>query len=413
MWLIRRYPPGFLSLSASVACERVSFFLLLSLLLLYLNEQLGFTIASATERIGLFVAASYLAPLLGGIAADGRLGAVRTASLGYLLAAIGYALLMSKRIPVLYAALTLIALGSGVAKSAVQALMAHLFTEKPEQRDSGFTVLYLLVNVAGFVGPVLGETVRSWVGWQASFAVAAVGMLAAWATLRAHRGSHRPTSQVRTAAVAESRAMSVPPRLLLSLCLLSLLFTVAHMQSNSTLLIWARDHTDRRLFGWEMPVPYVGSLHAALVLAVSPLLSLVMLRIPTAPDGTAVTTKVGVGMAATGLAYLPMAIAAHSTRGPSLVSLGWLLACLLLLSIGELLVSALGPSLVIRLAPPNKGGQWVGAWFVSSAIGFLVAGRIGALWDRVPHSLFFLGLTVLPFVSIVSSIGCRRLPPPR
>jgi dipeptide/tripeptide permease len=46
---MRLYPPGFLSLSASVACERFGFFLLASLLLLYLNERLGFTTAQATD----------------------------------------------------------------------------------------------------------------------------------------------------------------------------------------------------------------------------------------------------------------------------------------------------------------------------------------------------------------------------
>ena len=91
---MRRYPPDFLTLSASVACERFSFFLLLSLLLLYLKDRLGFTTASATDILGCFIAATYVSPLLGGIVSDGRVGVVRVASLGYLIAAIGYALLM-------------------------------------------------------------------------------------------------------------------------------------------------------------------------------------------------------------------------------------------------------------------------------------------------------------------------------
>ena len=46
---MRLYPSGFMSLSASVACERFGFFLLASLLLLYLNELLVFTTAQATD----------------------------------------------------------------------------------------------------------------------------------------------------------------------------------------------------------------------------------------------------------------------------------------------------------------------------------------------------------------------------
>jgi dipeptide/tripeptide permease len=61
------------------------------------------------------------------------------------------------------------------------------------------------------------------------------------------------------------------------LCVLSVLLTIPHMQAGSTLLLWARDNTNRHLLGWELPVPYVASLHAGLVLAVSPLLARALL----------------------------------------------------------------------------------------------------------------------------------------
>jgi dipeptide/tripeptide permease len=102
---MRRYPPGFLSLSASVACERFGFFLLASLLLLYLNERLGFTTAQATDVLGCFIAATYVSPLLAGAMTDGRFGIVRAAALGYLVAAAGYALLAAESRPTLYAGL--------------------------------------------------------------------------------------------------------------------------------------------------------------------------------------------------------------------------------------------------------------------------------------------------------------------
>ena len=73
---MRQYPPGFLSLSASVACERFGFFLLASLLLLYPSQRLGFTTAQATGDPWNFVAATHVSPLLVGFLTDGRLGAV-------------------------------------------------------------------------------------------------------------------------------------------------------------------------------------------------------------------------------------------------------------------------------------------------------------------------------------------------
>ena len=406
---MRRYPPGFLTLSASVACERFSFFLLLSLLLLYLNERLGCTTASATDILGCFIAATYVSPLLGGIVSDGRLGVVRVASLGYLIAAVGYALLMIARVPTLYVGLSLVALGSGAAKSAPQALATRLYANIPEHRDHGLTLIYLLANASAIVSPVVGETARSWLGWSAAFAVASLGLVAAWTILHSHSSLLRAAEQSESVAPDASRDTphgSLP--LLLCLCLISLLFTVAHMQASTTLLLWAHDHTDRRFLTWELPVPYIASLHSGLVIAVSPLLSRLMSRVRTAPGIGSVSTKIAGGMAVTSLAYVPMIIAAQRSGGLHLVGIGWLLGCLLMLSIAELLVGALGPSFVLRLAPPQSGGRWIGAWYAATAVGFWVAGRIGGLWDRVPHSAFFLGLAVLPMIGVAVSLCCRR-----
>lgn len=404
---MRQYPPGFLSLSASVACERFSFFLLLSLLLLYLTEPLGFTTARATDVLGCFIAATYVSPLLGGVLADGRLGIVRTASLGYLVGAAGYALLLVPEVPALYLGLALIAIGSGSAKSAPQALAARMYVHAPDQRDGGLTLIYLLANASAVVSPVIGETAHSWLGWPAAFAVASLGLLASWGILRAQWAVLRATEQIQPVI---SDAGSATPhgslRLLLGICLISLIFTVAHTQSSSTLLLWARDHTNRRMLGWELPVPYIASIHAALVIAVSPLVSRALSRLRTTPGLHTILIKIAMGLGATSLAFVPMVLAAHIGTGRTVSGLGWILCCLALLSVAELLIGALGPSFMLRLAPAQTGGRWLGVWFLATAAGFWLAGRLGALWDQVPHELFFAVLAGLPLFGVAI---CRML----
>ncbi|MBL9040344.1 MAG: MFS transporter [Myxococcales bacterium] len=406
---MRRYPPGFLSLSASVACERFGFFLLASLLLLYLNERLGFTAAQATEVLGCFVAATYVSPLLAGAITDGRLGIVRAAALGYLIAAVGYALLAAESRPALYVGLTLVALGAGAAKLAPQSLASRLFTAEPELRDRGLMLMYLLANVSALVSPVIGETARAWLGWPAAFALASLSLVAASLIIQTQSPVLR-TAESRTSVPGESGQTHGSGSLvmLFGLCALSVLFTVPQMQASSTLLLWTRDNTNRRLLGWELPVPYVASLHAGLVLAVSPLLARALLYLKTAPGLPTAAAKIALGMAATGLAFVPLVVAALLGSDCSRVSLGWLLGCLLLLSVGELLVCALGPSFVLRLAPPKSGGRWLGAWYGATAVGYWMAGRIGGLWDRVPHSLFFAGLATLSLTGLALIAVMRR-----
>ena len=403
---MRLYPPGFLSLSASVACERFGFFLLASLLLLYLNERLGFTTAQATDVLGCFIAATYLSPLLAGAFTDGRLGVVRVASLGYVVAATGYALLAAECRPTLYVGLTLVALGAGAAKLAPQSIATRLFAAEPELHDRGLTLIYLLANVSALVSPVIGETARAWLGWPAALALASLSLVAAWLILQAQSGvlraAERETSVQKEASKSNGSGSLV---MVLGLCALSVLLTVPHMQAGSTLLLWARDNTNRHLLGWELPVPYVASLHAGLVLAVSPLLARALLHMKTAPGLPTAVAKIAIGVAATGLAYVPLVIAALLGSDGSLVGLGWLFGCLGLLSVGELLIGALGPSLVLRLAPSARRGRWLGAWYGATAIGYWMAGRLGGLWDSVPHTLFFAGLSVLALSGMAICAG--------
>ncbi len=399
---MRLYPPGFLSLSASVVCERFGFFLLASLLLLYLNERLGFTTAQATDILGCFIAATYLSPLLAGAFTDGRLGIVRVASLGYLVAVVGYVLLAAESRPTLYVGLTLVAIGAGAAKLAPQSIATRLFAAKPELHDRGLTLIYLLANVSALVSPVIGETARAWLGWPAAFALASLSLVVAWLIIQAQsRVLQAAESEPSVHHGASKSHESGSLLTLLSLCSLAVLLTVPHMQAGSTLLLWARDNTDRNVLGWELPVPYVASLHAGLVLGVSPLLARALLHLKTAPGLPTAAAKIAIGVTATALAYVPLVVAALLESGGSLVGLGWLLGCLALLSVSELLVGALGPSLVLRLAPSARRGRWLGAWYGATAVGYWMAGRLGGVWEQAPHWLYFAGMAVLPLVALI------------
>ena len=117
-----------------------------------------FTTAQATDVLGCFIAATYLSPLLAGAFTDGRLGIVRVASLGYVVAATGYALLAAESRPTLYVyvGLTLVAFGAGAAKLAPSHLPPVCSLQKPGCMTEGLTLIYLLANVSALVSPVIG-----------------------------------------------------------------------------------------------------------------------------------------------------------------------------------------------------------------------------------------------------------------
>lgn len=87
-------------------------------------------------------------------------------------------------------------------------------------------------------------------------------------------------------------------------------------------------------------------------------------------------------------------------RATQRVSPGWLVLSYFVISLGELMLSPMGLSLVSKVAPPRMRGLMMGGWFAATAIGNKLT-AIGAFWDVWSHSQFFLTLALMAFVMAV------------
>src|SRR6185436_8942047 len=78
-----------------------------------------------------------------------------------------------------------------------------------------------------------------------------------------------------------------------------------------------------------------------------------------------------------------------ATATTTRVSALWLIIAYLVLSLGELMLSPMGLSLVSKVAPVRMRGLMMGGWFAATAIGNKLTGVAG-YWDRWSHSFFFI-----------------------
>ena len=149
---MRRYPPGFLSLSARSLGRAVWFlsarqFALCSTF----NERLGFTTAQTTDVLDV-LHRCYLSISAACWCVYRRSARHRACGLSRVrvVVATGYALLAAESRPTLYVyvGLTLVAFGAGARRSWPQSLATRLFAAKPELHDRGLTLIYLLANVS-------------------------------------------------------------------------------------------------------------------------------------------------------------------------------------------------------------------------------------------------------------------------
>lgn len=83
------------------------------------------------------------------------------------------------------------------------------------------------------------------------------------------------------------------------------------------------------------------------------------------------------------------------------VSPFWLILAYMIVTLGELMLSPMGLSLVSKVAPISKRGLLMGGWFVATAIGNKLT-QIGVFWDIWLQSTFFLVLACMAlFMAVV------------
>jgi dipeptide/tripeptide permease len=208
-----KHPKGLAPLFFTEMWERLSFYLLVGVLVLYASDVesggLGLTRDAANSINGTYLAFVYFTPFLGGMIADRLLGYRRSVFLGGLLFATGLVLLGIKGMSYFYAGLIFLCLGNGLFKPNISAMVGNLYEKGDPNRDTGFNLFYMGINVGAAAANLAAAPLRNYISWSWTFWAAAIGigiglvvLVANWKTLeRADRPPERtpedtPASQV-------------------------------------------------------------------------------------------------------------------------------------------------------------------------------------------------------------------------
>lgn len=399
---VERHPKGLYVLFASEAWERFSFYSMLALFTLYLRdpgEGFGWTEAEAIRLYSWYLTFVYASPLVGGFLADRHLGYLKTTLIGGVFFVAGHLLLSFRSLDIVYIALACLVVGNGLFKPNISTMVGNLYPDGSALKDRAFVIFYFGINVGAFVAPVVMEIVKQRAGYHPAFAVAGFGMVISVLTLYLLR---RHVAQVDAPRLphedkpATGGALDDVPdasriKALLVVFAIVVVFWMAFHQNGSTLTYWADDNTD-----WEVSGTIANAINPAWILVLSfPLVALWgwLNKRGMEPSTPA---KMTLGMLLTGLSFFVLYWAARvgeaSVTGADPygyeVSPAWLVCSYGIVTLGELLLSPMGLSLVSKVAPPRLRGMMMGGWFVATAVGNKLT-AIGVYWTRWPHSTFF------------------------
>ena len=396
-------PAGVSILLVLIFLERVAGCAFSASLVLYLASCPDYSQAEALRLAAVVSALGYAGTILAGWLADRWLGLLRSLRWGCAALAGGYGVLSLHSPPCLTAALALIALGNALFRPTLSALLCRLYSPQDARLPAAQTVLYVVANLGGLLGVLGAGVLLHFVGRGSPFRLATGAMGIGCLILQ--RGSEvfqaRPsvTRAAATPSVSSAWCERVQLRqhdavmflaallatTLLSLCfgqvegalLLELSRSIAPLKSHSHM---------EALATWPAAVP------AALVVMLGPGLMRFLWGLRS---DARLLQLIGLGLLALAAGFAAL-LPAHAQRGNLVAEIVGLVCCLLLLTLGEILIAPLCLALLARLAPPQHLTLCMGAWYLALAIGALLAGEVGALWLRWPRLHVLLLLALLP-----------------
>ena len=469
---LKGHPAGLTPLFFTEMWERFSYYGMRALLTLFMvaplaDGGLGFATADAARLYGNYTMAVYMLSIPGGYIADHWLGARRAVLIGGVIIACGHFALAVPAYASFVLGLILIALGTGLLKPNISAMVGGLYGREDVRRDAGFSIFYLGVNLGAFIAPLItgylaqSASFKSFLAargldpalsWHWGFGAAGVGMTLGVLVfvLQADRLASvgGPPAEARL-PLAKTAAVLLGTAVLMGLValsdrkgfeLLSVLFVVLPLaavvyfargadldrqrlaavfvfflaamvfwalfeQAGFALALFADQATASTLFGVTFPSAWYQALNPLFVIVLAPVFAALWLRLGVRQPSSPI--KFVLGLAFLTASYVLM-VPAASLTALGRVSPLWLVGLFLLQTIGELCLSPVGLATMTRLAPPKFVGLILGLWFLAASFGNKIAALLGGEFSTAdPGKLatFFATLAVLAGVATVGMLA--------
>lgn len=356
--------------------------------------------------------------------------------------------------PTFFLGLIFVVIGTGLLKPNVSAIVGDLYPEGGARRDAGFSIFYMGINIGAILGPLLCGIVGEGYNWHWGFSLAGFGMLlgliqykvgerhlldagqlqtgesrevvqkrerrfyliaAAFAaivvlvgflmttgalgiTLEQLAGSLGVIVVIITMAYfayiifAGGHTADEKKRLgvIFWLFILAALFWSGFEQAGSSLNLFARDLTDREIFGTLVPASTLQLINPLFIVIFAPIFGAMWVWLAKRNTNPSIPVKFGLGLLGLAAGFFVLSWGAANATVENPVAPTWLIVTYFLHTCGELCLSPVGLSSMTKLAPKNRVSQMMGIWFVAAALGNLFAGLLaGQIEDLPPSDLFW------------------------
>jgi len=428
-------PKGLYLLFFTELWERFGFYMVQTILILYMSKGLAYSDSHSYLLYGAFSSMLFLTPVIGGYIADRYLGFRLSIQLGAMLLAFGYAVMSLQESQALFLGLSIVIVGNGFFKPNVSSIVGDLYTAEDPRRDGGFTIFYMGINIGALLPPLFAGALVAAYTWGSGFMAASAGMVISLITFLAGRkrlgvcGAIPHASPLLhkrrgifclllllgiVAAVGlmqilfhfpkEANAVLIASSLAIVGCVLFFLFKERPEQRNkliaclililisvgfwaiynqtfTSLMLFADRNMSKEWLGMTIDAEFTQFFNPFFIIVLSPILSWIWIWLDKKKKNPSTPSKftLGVLFMAFGFLFLWAGLRFIS-HGPE-ASPWWLIGSYFLQTIGELLLSPIGLAMVTRLSPRHLVGMMMGVWFLTQSAAFAIGGTLAIISD--------------------------------
>jgi MFS family permease len=361
--VVNEFPRQFWVLVGASFIDRLGGAMLFPFFTLYMTSKFGISMTQVGVFFGLFALSSVVGSMIGGALTD-RFGRKGMLLFGLTMSALSAILMgITNQIEVFLLVIIVVGMLADAGGPAQQALVADLLPE--EKRAEGFGILRVVFNLAVVIGPLIGGLLATQdylllfiADAITSSITAAVVFFALKEPQRAQPQEGQPQESILQTFAGYGVALR--DKAFVWFLGASALMVLVYIQMNTTLAVFLRDNYGVNEQGFS----YILALNAAMV---------VLFQFP-------ITRRV--------TRYRPLLV---MTAGTLLYAFGFamygfvslyffFLVAMVIITIGEMMVSPVGQAIVTQFAPEDMRGRYMAvfgfSWVIPFAIGPLMAGLV-------------------------------------
>jgi proton-dependent oligopeptide transporter, POT family len=414
------HPKGLTVLATAQMFERFAFYGMQGLLMLYMTKYLllpeharnvlGLTqyrgalsavfgpltdLAFAAQTFGIYSGLIYVTPLAGAWLGDRVIGTTRTVTIGCVLMSAGHLLMASEHF--FLAALALLVLGGGCVIGTMAAQVGQLYDKDDDRRTRAFGVYLITLNLGALAAPLVIGTLGEKVAWRWGFCAAGIGMLLGLVTYLAGR-RHLPPDRISRRGEHPRLTRAELRRVFAILFLLVpyMLYGAAAQQAYGIMYVWADGAVDRVILGWQVPVTWIGIFDGVMTIVGVMIANRIWIRLGQRQREPGEFTKMMIGYAGVGTAFV---LAATSALWPVVPLLAWL-AFFVVLGLSYGWVEPPIQSLVSRDSPASVNATMMAVLKLATALCYFLLGWLGRFYEPLGPPRYWLLTGMLSFAAL-------------